>query len=435
MKEQTMKYFLRCVRDELEGNLLPFWLEHSIDLKNGGFIAELSNNLTLAPEALKGLILNTRLLWAFSAMAGFTKNERCFEMADYAYQTLRNKFWDSRHGGGFWALDKNGTPANRLKKTYGQGFFIYSLAEYYLQTKDIDALNLAKELFHLLETHTFDTKHQGYFEVLGEDWQLYKEQQLTEEDLNAPKSMNTNLHLLEAYTLLYSVWKDPLLAKRLRGLIDVFRYKILDMDKGHFQLFFDLAWNSKTRHISFGHDIEGSWLLYRAAEVLGDTAFQEEVAQTSLQIAQAVYLNGLNSQYGLIYGSDGNSKLNLETHFWCQAEAVVGFLNAFQLSGQQHFLESAWKTWQFIENYQVDKEHGEWFWKLDEKFQPDHSIPKVSEWKSLYHNGRACIEVIQRLNDLLHKPIQGKRTILVYEQERKIAGNQKASGRISAVDK
>ena len=435
MKEQTMKYFLRCVRDELEGNLLPFWLEHSVDLKNGGFIGELSNNLTVAPDAFKGLILNTRLLWSFSAMAGFTKNKRCFEMADYAYKTLRNEFWDVRHGGGFWELDKSGTPASRLKKTYGQGFFIYGLAEYYSNTKDIGALDLAKELFHLLETHAFDAKQEGYFEVLAEDWQLYKEQQLSEEDLNAPRSMNTHLHLLEAYTRLYSVWKDPLLAKKLRGLIGIFQHKILDADKGHFRLFFDSDWSPKTRHISFGHDIEGSWLLCRAAEVLGDTVLQEEVARTAVQIAQAVYLDGLNSQHGLLYSSDGNSKLNLEAHFWCQAEAVVGFLNAFQLSGQKHFLESAWKTWQFIEKYQVDKEHGEWFWKLDEKFQPDNSIPKISEWKSLYHNGRACIETIQRLNDLLSEPIQGKRTILVYEQERKIASDQKTSKRISAIDK
>ncbi|MEE8415324.1 MAG: AGE family epimerase/isomerase, partial [Desulfobacterales bacterium] len=216
----------------------------------------------------------------------------------------------------------------------------------------------------------------------------------------------------EAYTLLYSVWKDPLLAQKLRDLIDIFRHKILDTDTWHFQLFFDLSWNSKERHISFGHDIEGSWLLCRAAEVLGDIVLQKKVARDAVQIAQAVYLKGLNSQYGLIYGSDGRGELNLETHFWCQAEAVVGFLNAFQLSGQSHFLESAWKTWQFIENHQVDKESGEWFWKLDEQLRPDRSMPKISEWKCPYHNSRACIEVIQRLNDLLHEPIQKKRTIL-----------------------
>ena len=435
MNEQMMKHFLERVREELEVNILPFWLEHSVDLENGGFIGELSHDLTVSPDAYKGLVLNTRLLWTFSAMADFTKNQRCFEMADYAYRTLRNTFWDTRHGGGFWTLDKNGTPANKLKKTYGQGFFIYGLAEYYLHTKDTEVLDLAKELFRLIEAHSFDAEHQGYFEILEEDWRLSKNQQLSEEDLNVPKSMNTHLHLLEAYTHLYSVWKDPLLAKRLKSLIEVFQHKILNTDTGHFRLFFDSAWSSKNGHISFGHDIEGSWLLCRAADVLGDTALQEEMAWAAMQIAQAAYLEGLNPKHGLIYGSNGNGKLNLETHFWCQAEAVVGFLNAFQLSRQPHFLESAWKTWQFIENYQVDKEHGEWFWKLDGNQRPDHSMPKISEWRCPYHSSRACIEVIRRLNALMHEPAQKQRTIVAYEQGRKIPGNQKTTKQISAIDK
>lgn len=430
-----MNLFLRRVRRELEFNILPFWLDHSVDHKNGGFIGELTHDFVVISDAYKGLVLNTRLLWFFSAMAGFTKNERCFELADYAYQTLRNEFWDDRHGGGFWRLDKHGNPADKLKKTYGQGFFIYSLVEYYLLRRDIEALNLAKELFHLIETYSLDTEYQGYFEVLEEDWRLAVTHQLSKEDMDAPKSMNTHLHLLEAYTHLYSVWKDPQLAERLRGLIDIFLHKILDSETGHFQLFFDSAWNSKNRHISFGHDIEGSWLLCRAAEVLGDAVLHKVVAQTAVSIAQSVYLKGLNSRSGLIYKSDGISELNLEAHFWCQAEAVVGFLNAFQLSRRPHFLESAWKTWQFIENCQVDKEYGGWFWKLDDQYRPDRSMPRISEWKCPYHNGRGCIEVVQRLKDLLREPVQRKRTILVYEQDRKIAGDPSTSSQISGFDK
>lgn len=435
MNKRFIKHFIGRVQDELEDNILPFWLEHIFDSKNGGFVGELSNDLAEVADAHKGLVLNTRLLWAFSAMGAFTKNERCFAAADYAYQLLRKEFWDEHYGGGFWTLDKDGAPAVRLKKTYGQGFFVYGLAEYYLRSGDISALNLAQTLFHLIETHAFDTEHSGYFEVLEEDWRLCRNQQLSEEDLNAPKSMNTHLHLMEAYTHLYSAWQDPLLAKRLRGLIDIFRHKILDAATGHFQLFFDAAWHSRNGHISFGHDIEGSWLLCRAADVLGDPVLQEETAKIAIQITEAVHREGLDSHYGLIYASDGNGALNPEAHFWCQAEAVVGFLNAFQLSKQPHFLESAWKTWQFIENYQVDKEYGEWFWRLDANHRPDRSMPKISEWKCPYHNGRACIETAQRLKALLHEPVQKKRKILVYGQERKIAGDPSASKQISAIDK
>ena len=432
MNDQMIKGFIRHVRDELETDILPFWLQHSVDSENGGFIGELSHDLAMSPDADKGLVLNARLLWTFSALADFTKDERCFKIADYAYQTLRNEFWDNQYGGGFWTLDKNGTPANKQKKTYGQSFFIYGLAEYYSLTKETKALKLAQALFHLLEAHTVDAEYQGYFEVFEDDWHLSQNQQLSGEDLDAPKSMNTHLHLLEAYSRLYSVWKDPLLAQKIRALVDIFQQKIIHPDTGHFQLFFDSTWNPMNGHISFGHDIEGSWLLCRAADVLGESQLQRDVDQRAVQIAQTVYLEGLNSHSGLIYESDGKGELNLETHFWCQAEAVVGFLNAFQLSRQEHFIDSAWKTWQFIEKYQVDKEHGEWFWKLDGQYRPDRSMPKISEWKCPYHNGRACIEVVQRLKELLHRPTRRK---IIYEQNRKTAGNPRASRKLSAVNK
>ena len=169
MNDQMIKGFIRHVRDELETDILPFWIQHSVDSENGGFIGELSHDLAMSPDADKGLVLNARLLWTFSALADFTKDERCFKIADYAYQTLRNEFWDNQYGGGFWTLDKNGTPANKQKKTYGQSFFIYGLAEYYSLTKESEALKLSQALFHLLEVHTVDAEHQGYFEVLEDD--------------------------------------------------------------------------------------------------------------------------------------------------------------------------------------------------------------------------------------------------------------------------
>lgn len=435
MNPRLIKYFLRRVQDELETDILPFWLTHSLDHKNGGFIGELSNDLAVVREADKGLVLNTRLLWTFSAMGRFTKKSRCLEVADYAYQTLRNDFLDNQYSGGFWTVNKNGTPVNKLKKTYGQSFFIYGLVEYYLCTGKIEALNLAKELFRLLEAHAYDTEHEGYFEVMEADWQLSLKQQLSEEDMNAPKSMNTHLHLLEAYTHLYSVWKNTLLAGRLRSLIDIFQDKIVDADTGHFKLFFDADWNSKSGRVSFGHDIEGSWLLYRAADVLSDDDLRRSVALTAVRIARAVQSEGIGPKGGLIYESNEKQDVNLETHFWCQAEAVIGFLNAFQLSRQELFLNAAWEIWQFIENYQLDKEHGEWFWKLDGNLLPDRSAPKISEWKCPYHNARACIESVHRLNMLLHGPVQRKKVIFAYEQEKTSPSGKRASSQISAVDK
>lgn len=404
MNEQTIKLFHNHVLNELNGDIIPFWLDHPVDRKNGGFIGKMSNDLTVDAAAPKGLILNSRLLWTFSALARFTQNSRCAEMAHYAYQTVVRDFWDTQYGGAFWNLSE-GRPICTQKKTYGQAFLIYGLSEYFRLTEDPSCLAMAQELFERIETHAWDDQHLGYFEVMEQDWTLSRKQQLSDEDLIAPKSMNTHLHILEAYTNLYAAWKSPWLARQLEHLLEVFQRHIVDPATHHFHLFFDRQWTSLTSRISFGHDIEGSWLLDRTVEVLNQAEWTEKIHPLSLRIAQAVYNKGLDHDFGLLYEAGQHGEINAEKHFWCQAEAVVGFLNACQRSRQARFFDAAWKLWQFIENYQIDKTYGEWFWKLDAGGRPDLSMPKISEWKCPYHNSRACIETIQRLNMLLENPL------------------------------
>lgn len=382
-----------------------------MDVRNSGFIGWMNNDLSVDANADKGIILNARLLWTFSAMARFIRDSRCADMADYAYHTLMTDFWDAEFGGVFWSLDRNAEPVNSQKKTYGQAFLIYALSEYYILRRDPEAIARAKKLFNLIETHAYDPVHLGYFEVCERNWNLASRQQLSDSDLDAPKSMNTHLHLLEAYSHLYSVWDDELLAERLRHLVTIFRQAILDPRTHHFRLFFTRNWNSLNSMISFGHDIEGSWLLCRAAEELGDSSLLTGISRIAEEIADAVYREGLDEKYGLIYESDGNGGRNAEKHFWCQAEAGVGFINAFQLTGQKKFMDAAWNVWQFIEKYQIDREYGEWFWKLDDQWRPDNSMPKVSEWKCPYHSARACIEIINRLNHLLLQPVEKEKTL------------------------
>ncbi len=396
-----INHLFQRVRNELESNLLPFWLKYSPDPVYGGFIGGLTNDLKPIPDAPKGLIQHTRLLWAFSAAARFTENSRCAVFADAAFSQLQEHFWDSGCGGAYWTLHPDGSPHETVKKTYGQAFFIYAMVEYNLLTRNPDALERAKTLFGLIETHARDDRSQGYFEVFERDWTFAACQQLSDVDLDAPFSMNTHLHLLEAYTHLYAVWKDPLLEQRLRGLVRLFLERILDAETAHFRLFFDMDWQSLSRQVSYGHDIEGGWLLCRAAEILGERPLQEAVDQAAVQIADATLAEGLSEHHGLVYESDGDGHTTEQYHFWCQPEAVVGFVNAFQLTGQTRYLDAADKLWQFIETYQTDKEYGEWFSKLDAQLKPDLSLPKISQWKCPYHNVRACIEIMQRLENLL----------------------------------
>jgi mannobiose 2-epimerase len=397
MTGTEIESFRNRVVAELRGNILPFWLEHSVDHRHGGFIGRMSNELSIDRQAHKGLILNARLLWTFSALSRSEGPEPYLELARRAYDYLSAHFWDDRFGGAFWQVDCHGVLVDDKKKIYGQAFCIYALSEYFLATGEPIALRRARELFDLIERHSNDAAHGGYIETCNRDWTAADDVRLSDKDMNEKKSMNNHLHVLEGYTNLYRVWPDPQVADELSGLIDLFERQILNRDTFHFGHFFNERWELRSDTYTFGHDIEGSWLLCEAAEVLGRAERIEKVNSVAVDIAQAVYEQGLDSDGGLFYEARAGEVIDTNKEWWPQAEAVVGFLNACQLSGREHFFQATAACWGFIERSIVDRTHGEWFWRVDQNGTPDRNEPKISEWKSPYHNTRACLETIRRL--------------------------------------
>jgi mannobiose 2-epimerase len=283
------------------------------------------------------------------------------------------------------------------KKIYGQAFYIYALAEYYQAFGGPAALARAIEVFELIERHAHDPQHGGYVEVCRRDWSEAADVRLSDKDMNEKKSMNNHLHVLEAYTNLYRVWRDPRVAGRLRELIDLFERRMLDGNSGHFHHFFNEQWQVRSDTYTFGHDIEGSWLLCEAAEVLGDATLLQRVRAVALRVAEAVLAEGVDADGGLCYEGKAGNLMDRGKECWPQAEAVVGFLNAFQLSGQARYFAAALGAWNYIEEHLADRVHGEWFWRINEQGRPEAHLPKASEWKGPYHGSRACLETMRRL--------------------------------------
>lgn len=390
--------WLASIKHELESNILGFWMAHTLDETNGGFYGFISRDLTVNPEAGKSLVLNTRILWTFASAYRITGNDTYLQIAERAYRYVNEHFTDPEYGGLYWMVDASGKPSETKKQVYGQAFAIYAYSEYYRATGNEAALQQAIDLFHTLEKYSYDQQYKGYFEALTREWLETDDNSLSEKDLNEKKSMNTHLHVMEGYTNLYRVWKSDELHDKLKELIEITIKHIINEDNAHFILFFDEQWNGKSEHISYGHDIEGSWLLVEAAEVLGDEELLASAKAIAIRMAEATLNEGVDEDGGLLNEAGPEGFIDTDKDWWPQAEAVVGFYNAYQMTGEDKYREAAVRSWQFIESCIVDKEHGEWHWSVKRDGTPSENIEKVSPWKCPYHNGRACFEMIERLS-------------------------------------
>jgi len=402
MTPNDRKAWAARIERELLGNILPFWMRHTVDRAHGGFYGTVHCDLKVGKQSPRAAVINARILWTYSAACRLYGGQYR-EMADRAYDYIVTKFWDATHGGVYWMLDAQGNPLSDRKQIYAQAFAAYGLAEYYRATGKPESLELAQALFRLIEQHSYDPVWRGYLEARGRDWSALADLRLSEKDLNSPKSMNTHLHVMEAYTNLLRAWRDPELLAKHKDLLEVTMDRIVDSSTGHFKLFFDNQWNSLSDHVSYGHDIEGSWLILEAAEVLGDPPLIDRARKLALTMARTVYREGLDQDGSLFYES--NSKgvmIDPNKHWWAQAEAVVGFYNAFQISAEQPFLDEAIRVWEYIEEKIVDHVHGEWHAKLRPGGTPyteeeDGDACLAGPWKCPYHNSRVCYEMIERL--------------------------------------
>lgn len=384
------------VIEELTHNILPFWSGKMVDPENGGFYGRINGNEQIIHAAEKGGILNARILWSFSSAYLQIKNPVYLEMANRAKTYILAHFFDPEYGGTYWNLSSKGKPVDTKKQIYSQAFFVYAFTEYYRATGDESSLQTAIELFRIIEKYSFDPEQNGYFEAYSRDWVLLEDLRLSEKDENEKKTMNTHLHILEAYTNLYRVWKDEGLRQQLRNLILIFTEKIVNPATSHLNLFFDENWNPKAEIVSYGHDIEASWLIDEAARVLDDQILLAEVQKTCIRIAEAA-CEGLQPDGSLFYEKDLSlGHLDKDRHWWVQAEGVVGFLNTWELTKDEEWLVKAEKCWKYISENLVDRAGGEWFWSVSDEGIPNPKGDKAGFWKCPYHNSRMCIEVISR---------------------------------------
>lgn len=383
----------------LTSNILPFWMEKMVDKEHGGFYGRITGEGELMPEAEKGAILNARILWTFSSAYRLLHRPEYLETATRAKRYLIDKFYDREFGGVYWSLNAQGEPLDTKKQIYALGFAIYGLSEYHRATGDEEALQVAISLFESIEAHSFDPVKNGYCEALSRSWEEIADMRLSAKDENERKTMNTHLHILEPYANLYRVWKDERLKKQLGNLIALFLDKILNAETGHLELFFDDDWHSKYHIISYGHDIEASWLLHEAALVLSDETLLQNQVEPMVEYIAAAADEGLQPDGSIIYETHlDKHHTDADRHWWVQAESVVGHANLYQYFGDEVMMQRALHCWQYIQQHLIDWEGGEWYWSIKADGTINRTDDKAGFWKCPYHNGRMCLELIERFS-------------------------------------
>jgi len=383
----------------LTHNLLPYWSTRMVDTKNGGFYGRINASDQVFPDEDKGGILNARILWTYSSAYRILKDTTYLRLAKRSKEYIMSHFIDKEFGGAYRSVKSTGEPSDTRKQTYTQSFFIYGLAEYYRVTGDKDALKAAKDIFELFEKFALDKENDGYFEVFTRDWNRSHDMLIGEKTSQDEKTMNTHLHIMEAYTNLYRVWPDRRVADRLKDQVEIFLDKIVDAKTSHLICFMDKNWNRTSSLDSYGHDIESSWLLVEAAGVLKDTALLGRVTKTSIKIANAAS-EGLQPDGSLIYEKDlSTGRKNTERSWWAQAETIVGYLNAYEITGNEKYLDKSINCWNYTKNHLVDNKSGGWFSSVSESGITGRG-DKGGFWVCPYHSGRMCMEVIERFTAL-----------------------------------
>lgn len=373
-----------------------YWTQYTVDVENGGFYGKISNDNQVENTSPKGAVLNARVLWSFAAAYNLNP-AHSLDLADRAYRYILDHFIDKTYGGVYWTVDFQGRPLDTKKQVYAIAFTIYALSEFFLAKGDEEIKNHAIALYHDLVKHSYDQEHGGYLEAFSREWQELGDLRLSDKDANEKKTMNTHLHVLEAFTNLYRIWPDEALKIKIQNLLRDFQNHIVDPKTGRMILFFDEYWNPKSETISYGHDIEASWLLLEAAEVIGDHDLVDEIRRLAVTMADAC-MEGIDQDGGLWYEKEpSKDHIVKEKHWWVQAEAMVGFFNAWQISGEQQFLKTSYQSWNFVKQAILDKKNGEWFWGVKEDGSVMENEDKAGLWKCPYHNSRACIEVIKRI--------------------------------------
>jgi len=403
--------------------LLDKYYPRNIDTLYGGYLSTFSFDFKPVGEQDKMIVTQSRNVWSTAKAAMFYHDTSYISMSRHGFYFLRDKMWDSTYGGFYNLVTRDGTPKSMIKEAYGNAFAIYGLSAYYECSHDETALNFAKTAFMWLEKYSHDSIYKGYYQHLNRDGShvIRTADVKSTSDLGY-KDQNSSIHILEALTELYKVWPDDLVRQRLQEMLELIRDKIVT-PKGYLQLYFTYDWkpvsyrdsadsiikkNHYIDHVSFGHDVETAYLMQEADETLNGKASAKTLAVGKKMVDHALK-NGWDNSAGGFYdegyyfkNKPGITITYNTKNWWAQAEALNTLLMFSEMypGNSMNYQQKFFKEWQYVQTYLIDHEHGDWYEEgLDNS--PEYKTKlKAQIWKTTYHNFRALMNCINRIDSL-----------------------------------
>jgi mannobiose 2-epimerase len=414
----------------LTQGIISKWYPTCVDNTDGGYYSNLSYNFGIMSDQDKMIVTQARHIWALSKIAIFFEDEKFKDYAFHGFKFLKDKMWDEKYGGFYTMRSREGNFSSyngydEEKRMYGNAFAIYGLAALYEISKDENVLNLAKETFNWTEEKAADKEYNGYFQFItreGNPFDKNSEHKTKAIDANEVglKDQNSSIHLLEAYTELYNVWQSPELESRLKNILFLIR-DVQITKEGYLNLFFDREWkpisfrnvseeirkqNYGLEHVSFGHNYETAFLMLEASYSLGIKNDTQSLSVAKKMMDHAIENGWDNSSAGFFdegYYFKGNDKCQIikDTKvWWAQAEGLNALLLFSKIfPDEKKYYKLFLRQWQYIKEYLIDLENGDWYWGSLEK-EPFYKFePKANIWKCTYHTGRTLMNCIKMMDD------------------------------------
>jgi len=294
------------VKHWLFDETLPLWSTMGVDHVHGGFHEALSfDGRPLGkPKRMRTM---ARQIYAFAVAKERGWTGPADKLIDHGISFIA-RYGRTDRGGWVRALQPDGSVSDPVEDAYDHSCVLLALAHAH-RCGHPEALRLAEETLHFIDTHLEDASLSGFLETPG--W-------------TGVRYSNPHMHMLEAFLAWYNVTGERTYLRRAARVIDLFRCHFFDEESWTLGERFDSDWQplpgNDGQWTEPGHHFEWASLLVDFSLLSG----QKDLVPLARKLYSSAISSGLNRATGLAYAAVSRNGIPLDriSRSWPQCEAV-----------------------------------------------------------------------------------------------------------------